>query len=362
MFVGCYCNHSGHSSISFALPSRIGYCIPASILFRSFRLFRPHRKWNLYCSLKRAERYSSSDWSRCLLSLPKSVILSRIQSHLFWTSCVSFIVSLFDHFFKIPPFSPIPHTLLGSAMGLLLVFRTNSAYDRFWEARKLVGVLAVQSREMTRCIHSYFDEEKYQVIKNRLIMLLKLFLVGFLQHVQGTTDVASFRKIIRSNPEYSESSHTVDIFADEIVHSPNPPLFVLFQLSMQVKAVFKNADISYCVVQRAKMEWQLSSLMEVLSGCERIITTPVPLGYSRHTSRFLSLWCFTFPLLIVSHLKFLTVPVTAFVCWSLFGIEEIGHVIEDPFLEGVEKLPIKSMISSLLADIDYLSHLSVYEK
>ncbi|GJD12926.1 UPF0187 protein [Galdieria sulphuraria] len=71
-------------------------------------------------------------------------------------------------------------------------------------------------------------------------MLLKLFLVAFLQHVQGTADVVSFRKMIRSNPEYSDSSsHFVDIFADEIVHSPNPPLFVLFQLSMQIKAAFR---------------------------------------------------------------------------------------------------------------------------
>ncbi|GJD12925.1 UPF0187 protein [Galdieria sulphuraria] len=134
MFIGCCCNRS---CIGFARPGRYGYFKPASIVFGGFRLLRSHLKLNLCCSLKRAERYTSSDWSRCLLSLPKSIILSRIRSHLFWTCCVSFLVSLFDHFFKVPPFNPIPHTLLGSAMGLLLVFRTNAAYDRFWEARKL---------------------------------------------------------------------------------------------------------------------------------------------------------------------------------------------------------------------------------
>lgn len=351
MYIGFYSSFSNLPSSRIISSSR-------DICNRKFFPFQRFRsRSNLSCTLKRAERYTSSDWSRCLLSLPKSIILSRIQNHLFWTCCVSLVISLLHYFLKIPPLSPLPHTFLGSAMGLLLVFRTNAAYDRYWEARKLLGGLAVESREMTRCIRTYFHEDKYHRTRLRLVMLLKLFLVAFQQRVTGTTDVVPLRSIIRSDPEYSDSSHAVDIFADEIAHSPNPPLFVLFQLSMQFNAALGRDALQ--VVQRAKLEWQIGSLTQVLSGCERIITTPVPLGYSRHTSRFLSLWCFTFPFLVVHQLKFLTVPVTAFVGWSLFAIEEIGHVIEDPFLEGNEKLPVKSIISSLLADIDYLNKLKV---
>eukprot|EP00871_Galdieria_phlegrea_P001813 jgi/Galph1/2632/GphlegSOOS_G1299.1 len=344
---------SSQFNVSFRHPGFPSFRKISRFLLRS----ESRRCCKYWCSLKRAERYTSSDWSRCLFSLPKSGILTRIRSHLFWTSLVSLIVAVIGAFVKLPHLSPLPHTLLGSAMGLLLVFRTNAAYDRFWEGRKLLGSLAVQIREMTRCITSYFDNQQYSTVRSQLIVLLKLFLLSFQHHIQGTVDIPSLRKVIRTNPSYRDSPKTIDFLAEEIAYSPNPPLFVLSNISMLINNMFQKME-SLRLVERAKMEWQLSTLTEVVCGCERIINTPVPLGYSRHTSRFLSLWCFTLPLLLVPQIGFLTVPATIFVGWSLFAIEEIGHVIEDPFLEGAQKLPVKAMISSYMADVDYLSQLN----
>ena len=72
----------------------------------------------------------------------------------------------------------------------------------------------------------------------------------------------------------------------------------------------------------------VNQLSSYVGACERLLQTPVPLNYARHTSRFLTLWCLTLPISLVDTMGLLVVPVTAFVTWSLFGIQEIGLFIE----------------------------------
>ena len=75
-------------------------------------------------------------------------------------------------------------------------------------------------------------------------------------------------------------------------------------------------------------------------------TTPVPLSYSRHTSRFLTIWCATLPVVLVDTLGFITIPAVAFIGWCLFGIEEIGHLIEQPFRDEQELGTAPALVSS----------------
>lgn len=86
-------------------------------------------------------------------------------------------------------------------------------------------------------------------------------------------------------------------------------------------------------LQLVEMGRLVDALVNALGGCERILRTPIPLSYSRHTSRALSLWCGTLPLVLAPLLGWAALPAMAVLCWTLFGIEEIGHLIEQPFLE-----------------------------
>lgn len=76
----------------------------------------------------------------------------------------------------------------------------------------------------------------------------------------------------------------------------------------------------------------IQKLVDTITRCETIVRTPVPWSYSRHTSRFLTLWSGTLPLALVPIFGWLTLPVTTIICWCLLGIEEIGHLIEQPFV------------------------------
>jgi len=76
----------------------------------------------------------------------------------------------------------------------------------------------------------------------------------------------------------------------------------------------------------------VGSLGDSVANADKILRTPVPLSYSRHTSRFLTIWSGTLPLALVGQLGLVTLPVVAITCWCLYGIEEIGHLIEQPFV------------------------------
>jgi predicted membrane chloride channel (bestrophin family) len=75
----------------------------------------------------------------------------------------------------------------------------------------------------------------------------------------------------------------------------------------------------------------IDDLSATIGSCERIVQTPVPLTYARHTSRFLSLFCLSMPIALVGELHAYIIPFVSFVAWSLFGIQEIGMMIEEPF-------------------------------
>jgi hypothetical protein len=77
----------------------------------------------------------------------------------------------------------------------------------------------------------------------------------------------------------------------------------------------------------------IDDLMTKFANCEKILRTPVPWSYSRHTSRFLSLWIGTLPLALVGTVnKWLVLPITVATGYAMLGIEEIGHLIEQPFM------------------------------
>ncbi len=99
------------------------------------------------------------------------------------------------------------------------------------------------------------------------------------------------------------------------------------------------------------MEQLVGELVNCLGMAERILLTPVPASYSRHTSRFLSLYTLSLPFVLVHQLQLLTVPAIAAICWGLFSIEEIGHLIEEPFSPNTNQLPLETMTKTIDRDV-----------
>jgi predicted membrane chloride channel (bestrophin family) len=138
---------------------------------------------------------------------------------------------------------------------------------------------------------------------------------------------------------------------DEVINARNRPLLVATLLSLEVKSIPDNATVEQVFFsnrERLAMLVLVEKMSKCIGACERLVQTPVPLNYARHTSRFLTFWCLTLPLALVGDIGAAIIWVMALVSWGLFGIQEIGLMIEEPFRRSLD---LDVIIRAIIDDI-----------
>mmetsp|Transcript_13082 Transcript_13082/g.21357 ORF Transcript_13082/g.21357 Transcript_13082/m.21357 type:complete len:481 (-) Transcript_13082:288-1730(-) len=285
-------------------------------------------------------RYYSSDWLRILAEMRESMILNRIfiivASNVAWAAAVV----LFHKFVWAIPTEPSTGPgMLKSALGYLLVFRTNSAYNRFWEGRKIWQEVVDKSRQLARYMVLY-EQEIGTERARQVIRLVRAYCLTLKQHL--TSYDATETKYIEEELLTKEEAESLRSWKRA------RPLFIAGRLEMLLQhspfeGIFRGED-------RLTVVGVARDIGGTLASCERIVQTPIPLNYARHTSRFLTLWIMLLPVTMVGDLGWLALPVTAFVTWAFFAIQEIGLVIEEPF--SVNYLPLNVFCRSIFEDTE----------
>jgi len=303
--------------------------------------------------IKSPVRYSTQDWWDCLVSLPSSRILARTKKCITFFTLWALLVTIAYKFFRLQFTLPASiNSVLGSALGLLLVFRTNSSYDRFWEARKAQSSVVMACRNIAS--HAYTHVPK--INHAALAAMLTAYVIIQKQHLQGVTSIQELEPLKKY---LSKSSHSdVQNILENISKKRNPPLYVLRTLESFIhhSLMEKYRDPEQNSLTSPKyIEKHFIELLHVLSNslaiCERILKQPVPLDYSRHTSRFLSLYLLALPFNLVTSLGWLTVPIISAVCWSFVSVQEIGHFIEEPFDKETQVIPLNQIVSVVRLDV-----------
>lgn len=280
--------------------------------------------------IPQASRYKSTDWLDNLMSLPSSSLLRCIRGPIVCCGLVAVLVCVLHRCLE-----PIgrahslglqAHTLLGSALGLLLVFRTNTAYSRFWEGRVIWERILDSGRDLSRyavIFRRQIGSEKAA----RICCLVQAFPCCMIEHLRGRADKQLRKKLERL---IGDSRAGVE---RDLPLSTNRPLFIVNRLATTITRVpnEEGSQAMWTNRERCMMLGIVETLSQSIGECERIVQTPVPLTYVRHTSRFLSIFMFTLPCALVGRLGAITVAVTMVAGWALFGILEIGLMIEDPF-------------------------------
>jgi ion channel-forming bestrophin family protein len=223
-------------------------------------------------------------------------------------------------------FPTIVHTLIGVALGLLLVFRTNASYDRYWEGRKLLGSMTNRCRDVCRQAVSYLDQTAAQEIQ-RYTCAFYHVTVGTLRGESGLTAPAEARLTQIERRSLSEALHRPSVVAT----------WMSGVLAREVQAGRLSERMLSVVDQN------LTALIDALGGAERIRNTPVPFAYAQHIKIFVILFVFTVPFAMVDATKAYTPLATALLALALFGIDEIGVEIEDPFGDDPNDLPMDSI-------------------
>ncbi|MEG4234117.1 bestrophin family ion channel [Microcoleus sp. Pol11C3] len=284
-------------------------------------------------------------WFKIALQVRGSVIPS-IWPRVLLCGGFGVFISLL-HFFQLPVSFPILSSIVPSiVLGLLLVFRTNTAYERFWEGRRMWGTLNNNIRNLARQIWVAIEEKDPQDIafKKSALRLLPAFAVTLKLHLRQES-VNSELELLTSPSQYQK-----------LKSMNNPPLEIAFWIEDYLHKQYERNCID--VYQLTGMKELINSMIDVLGGCERILKTPIPLAYAIHLKQLLLVYCLALPFQMVKDLTWGTGLAVALISFTLFGIEEIGIEIENPFGHDVNDLPLDNICAAMQRNIDDLITLS----
>jgi putative membrane protein len=227
----------------------------------------------------------------------------------------------------------ILHTLLGGVISLLLVFRTNSAYDRWWEGRKLWGELTNNSRNLSIKLASILDEKE---VKDREFFkkIIPAFAYALKNHLlSGKAEWELFDEVLNEaqNKRIDREKH-IPIQVSQLMYEH------LFDLQKQGKIT---------EIQLLFLNDEIKSFMNICGACERIKNTPIPFSYSVFLKKFIFGFVMTLPFSMMFTLGYLSVPIICFIFYVLASLELIAEEIEDPFGGDANDLPMKSMAKNI---------------
>lgn len=280
-------------------------------------------------------------WFKVALRFQGSVIPSVFPRALV-CGVFGLFISILHHFgFSVS--LPILGSLIPNiVLGLLLVFRTNTAYERFWEGRKIWGIINNNIRNLARQIWVSIEERepKDREAKISALRLIVAFAV-------------STKLYLRSEPVNNELQDLLSpIRYEKLKTMNNPPLEVAFWIGDYMQHQYERNRLN--IHQLTAMQELLNSLVDCLGGCERILKTPMPLAYAIHLKQLLLLYCFSLPFQMVKDLGWFTGVIVALVSFTLLGIEEIGLEIENPFGLDANDLPLDTICANMRRNMEDL--------
>lgn len=294
--------------------------------------------------------FSNSDWEHhhsWLRHLPEPAVFVQVAKSIFplvlWSMVVSVAVGLYAQLLQPKQGWPVavsqdylvPFTLSSFAISLLLVFRTNSSYNRWWEARKSFGRIYNNVRIIARLSGCWIGKTQPVIAANiiRYTSVLCAAACAFLteDHEQF---LSSYAGSVLTQSEYAF-----------IKEHKQPPLAVMQLISI----LFKESDLT--VYERCEMERQLEQFDISIGACERIRGQPIPLAYTRHNSRLIISFITWLPFALWAYAQWLTIPIMAALTFLLVGIENIGIQIEQPMMV----LPLKSLSDSCRGAVEAIA-------
>ena len=227
--------------------------------------------------------------------------------------------------------SVLLHSLVGVALGLLLVFRTNASYDRFWEGRKLWGGIVNETRNVVRGSSVYLAEAPD--ILDRLTCWTAIFPWTVMSTLRGESNLGPAASQLTAEERNS------------IEQAQHPALHVAQRMSQCLQQARRQRLITDVI--QVSLDANVQALMDYVGGCERIRKTPLPFAYVVHLRRALVIYCVTLPFALVETFGWFTILDVLFVAYTFFGIEEIGVEIEGPFGDDANDLPMQSFCETI---------------
>jgi len=251
-------------------------------------------------------------------------ILPWITGHLVWAVCVITLRRA-----GVPLGMPfIMHPLLGGVLGLLLAFRTNSAYERHWGACRTLTEMQQTTMTMAR-LASHLEQTEFELYRC-ILRYIGAVPIAIKQRMRRERDMDEFARVLL--PHEVSDLESVDAITCVLMN--------LSTLLQPIKA--SDNGLGKELALWSKLDDCLTKLQAIASQLELLLRTKLPRSYSVHVSRFLFFWTATLPFVLVELMRPEAVLVTMFfVSWALYSTEALAIFMEEPFGRGLNPATVE---------------------
>jgi putative membrane protein len=279
--------------------------------------------------------YNPKSWIKLIFHIAKSDTLYKLWPQLIAMGIIAFIITYLELRY-LSEYNFLTHTaeiysLIGFSLSLLLVFRTNTAYDRWWEGRKKWGELLNNSRQLS-----------IKIAEMELTNADKTFFRRM---------ISNFAEALKENLRKGVKLDDLDLTEDELtylskcLHIPNSIVQLMYKKLNELK---RNGQLTE--VDLLYLDTNLNSFLDISGACERIRNTPIPYSYSMFLKKFIFIYVATVPIAFVSSLGYGTIFMAIFVFYVLVSIEILAEELEDPFGEDDNDLPLDDICIKITAN------------
>lgn len=283
--------------------------------------------------------YNPKEWFSFIFRFHKGETFSKLLPLMAAIAAYSGLIAFLEmEVFKLSETSHVKnitvmHTMLGFVISLLLVFRTNTAYDRWWEGRRMWGGLVNSSRNLALKLAVMLKDKEDKETFRRLIPAYAEVLS---QHLKST-DI------------YHELFDDMTLSADHYKHKPN-------QIAKTIMAKLNDLYLAGKLSgeQLIVLNAEIQSFTDICGACERIKNTPIPFSYSVFIKKFIFAYVITLPFGYVFQLGYYVIPVVVFIFYVLSSLELIAEEIEEPFGNDANDLPTTKIAENIRKNVEEL--------
>ena len=235
-------------------------------------------------------------------------------------------------------FPQVPLALYGSAIGIILSFRNNSSYARWWEARTLWGAIVNNSRSIARQVlvgMKAKEEERDDLVavQHRIIYLQIAFVHALRQHLRKLDVVEAIAPYLQTE------------VVERLRGEKNVPLAIQTMIGTELLESSARGWIN--PLQWQAMDHSLNDLADAQGASERIKNTPMPKQYDYFPQLFVQIYCLLLPLGMVASLGWFTPLGSSLVAFIFLVLDKIGRDLEDPFDNTIYDVPLTSISTGI---------------
>lgn len=282
-------------------------------------------------------QYNPKDWITFIFRFHESDTFRQLIPMMFFIGFYAYGIAYLElEYWKLSETSHVKnlnimHTTVGFVLSLLLAYRTNTAYDRWWEGRKQWGALVNNSRNLALKLSAYLSDENDRNFYKRVIPAYASVLSKHLLN----EDVS---KMLFEG---------LDLEIDHHKHRPNQVAKMLFQKANDLYKSGKITGDQFYIINS-----ELQSFTDICGACERIKNTPIPYSYSSFIKKFIFFFVMTLPFGFVFSLGYYVIPVVIFIFYVLASLELIAEEIEDPFGNDANDLPMTKIALNIKKHVE----------